>query len=1080
MRQPAVRDAPLVRTARLLLCAFLLLACLPKSGHSQFGRNKLQHRTFDFQVIQTAHFDVYYYPREREAALDAARLAERSYNRLSRILGIEFEDRKPVILYASHSEFQQTNALPGFIAEGTGGVTEFAKRRVIMPFTGSYADFEHVLTHELVHAFQYEVIARGLASQLGSLNFDIPLWFMEGMAEYLAIGELDTHTDAWLRDAVMSGYLRTIPEMSLYSDYLSYRFGQSVWAFIGAKYGDETIGLLLQRGMRLGLPGAFQVTLGVSIEQLSDEWIESLRTIYLPEVARFADAEEVGKRITRHAFRPRSGEFASYLAPALSPDGNEIVYLSDRGNKLYSFFDLWLASAEDGEIKGRLVEAARSPDFESLRFMNSSAAWSGDSRHLAFVAKVGGRDALYVYDIRRRRVVRRVTADVDGMQNPSFSPDGMRIAFTGLKGGVSDLYVVDVSGEHFQQLTDDKYADLHPAWSPDGRFIAIATDRGEATDFENLVFGNFRIALYDVSSGLVELLPQQGEGKNISPVWSPTGESIAFVSDRTGVNNVFIWSLAEARLYQVTDLLSGVSGILPMSPAISWAAGADRLAFTYFEGAGYNIYTLDNPRGQARPVENSSPALPVVAPGSLPEAAGGNFELASAIALKAGASSQSLYKVPGGFRASARMPAGEEVEPPRELTVAELLRDASSGLPDTTAFELREYDPKLTPDIIGQPVIGAQVGGYFGNGIYGGSYILLSDILGDHNLLLWGQIAGSFNDAYLLTRYSYLRERVNVSMAYQQYPLYRFRGTIQLRDPSNQLFFEDRFIRDVYRILSTDVHYPLSMFQRLEFSVLGAYVSRDSVVERIATGIEGDFDRFTTRLENLVFAGPGLALVWDNSLFGFTGPIAGRRYRVAVGKFFGDVEITDVTLDLRNYWSLSGRFTLATRFTGYSRSGPGEDEFRLYWGGPYFIRGYDGSSFNAAECSESARRITEVAVTICPVRDQLIGSSVALASAEFRFPILTFLDFGVVPLGLPPVDGVLFYDAGVAFNSFAQLNWSRARGSDPYDVRVPVAAYGFGLRMNILYNVLRLDYAIPLDRPDHGNGIWSLSFGPTF
>jgi Tol biopolymer transport system component len=1084
MRGNASHGAALPAGAGLRIASFmaLLLVGFADEGAAQFGRNKLQYQVFDFQVLRTAHFDIYYYPREREAAVDAARMAERSYTRLSRILGHEFEERKPIILYASHSEFQQTNALPGHISEGTGGVTEFAKRRVILPFTGSYANFEHVLTHELVHAFQFDVIARGLTNQINPLLYEPPLWFMEGMAEYLAIGKLDTHTHAWLRDAVLSGYLRTIREMSVYSDYLSYRFGQSLWAFIGAKYGDHTIGLLLGRAMRLGLDSAVQITLGVTVDELSDEWIETLRTTYLPEVARFAGAEEVGRKLTRHSFKPGSGEFASYLAPALSPDGREVVYLSDRGHELYSFFDLWLASAEDGKITARLVRAAREADFESLRFMSSSAAWSPDGRFLAFVAQAGGRDALYVYDVRRRRVARRIKVQLDGLQNPTFSPDGARIAFTGLRGGISDLYVVDVSGERLRQLTDDKYADLHPSWSPDGRHIAIATDRGEGTDFDELVFGNLRIALYGVADGTIELLPQQESGKNANPVWSPDGDAIAFISDRTGTNNVFIWSRAEARLFQATDLLSGVTGIIPLSPALSWAAEADRLAFTYFEGAGYNIYTIDGPRSSAWPVER--PAEPPIV--LLADQLDADRDVASeadtvSSDVRATPSRvQSFYRVLDGFRPSAAQPESGEVVVQRELTVADLLADAEHGLPDTASFENQDYKIKLTPDVVGQPVIGAEVGGHFGNGVYGGSYILLSDILGDHNVLLWGQVAGSFADAYILTQYTYLRERANVSMAYQQFPLYRFRGTVPSFDEDDQPFYEDRFVRDVYRTLSTELHYPLDIFQRLELSAVGVYISRDSVVDRIVPGVGGGTDRSTRRLENLMFAGPSVALVFDNALYGFTGPLAGRRIRIGVGRYFGDVGIYDLTIDVRNYFNLGGQFTLAARLTSYSRSGQGEHEFRLYWGGPYFIRGYDGGSFTARECSRSIAGVGDMVTTLCPVRDQLIGSSVAFASAEFRFPIFNFLDLGFVPLGLPPIDGAVFFDVGVAFNRFSQLAWSRPPAADPVDVRSPLASFGASLRINILYNVFRIDYAYPLDRPAHKGGVWSLSFGPTF
>jgi Tol biopolymer transport system component len=902
---------------------------------------------------------------------------------------------------------------------------------------------------------------------------------MEGMAEYLSIGKLDTHTHAWLRDAVLTGYLRTIPEMSRYSDYLSYRFGQSLWAYIGAKYGDQAIGLLLQRALRLGLDAAFQVTLGAPVEQVSDEWIESVRTTYLPEVARFDSPAEAGKRLTDHSFKPGSREFASYLSPALSPDGRHIVYISDRGHDLYSFYDLWLASAEDGKVIRRLVKAARNPDYESLRFMHSSAAWSPDGHHIAFVAQAGGRDALYVYDVQKRKVARRISVDLDGMQNPSFSPDGQRIAFTGLRGGISDLYVVDLSGERFQQLTDDKYADFHPAWSPDGQYIAVATDRGEGTDFDELVFGNFRIALYSVGRGDVEVLPYQEEGKNINPVWSPDGDAIAFVSDRTGMNNVFIWSRIEERLYQVTDFLSGVTGVIPLSPAVSWAAHTDRLAFMYFEQAGYNIYVVDDPRSMARAIERPEP--PTIVAGAGDEALDRAGEAVSVQDLApANGRSRSFYKVLDGFRLSGAKPEPDEVVVQNELTVSALLEDAQTGLPDTASFVPEEYEIKLTPDIIGQPVIGAQVGGFYGSGVYGGSYILMSDILGDHNVLLWGQIAGSFDDAYILTQYSYLRERANLSMAYQQFPLYRFWGTTAQFEGAEGRVFEDRFLRDVYRILTTDIEYPLNTFQRLELSAAGFYVSRDSVIDRVVVGATNTADRSTRRLENMMFAGPSVALVWDNALYGFTGPIAGRRFRIEVGRYFGDIVVNNVTVDLRNYFNLWGQTTFAARLTTYSRSGPGEREFRLYWGGPYFIRGYDGGSFSLAECAASVAQVASLATTLCPVRDQLIGSSVAMASAEFRFPIFNFLDLGFVPLGLPPVDGVFFFDMGAAFNSFDQLTWTRRPGVDPYWVREPLAAIGGGIRVNIFYNVFRLDYAYPLDRPHSRSGIWSLSFGPTF
>src|SRR5688572_12362906 len=173
---------------RGLLAAIALTAVVQADGQQYFGMNQVQYKHFNWRVLETEHFTVHYYPEERKAVVDAARMAERSYARLSRILGHQFREKKPIILFASRAHFGQNN-VTGDLGEGTGGVTEGLRHRLIMPFTGDYQSFEHVLAHELVHEFQYDIFARGKAGggldQLQAVN--PPLWLMEGMAEYLSI-----------------------------------------------------------------------------------------------------------------------------------------------------------------------------------------------------------------------------------------------------------------------------------------------------------------------------------------------------------------------------------------------------------------------------------------------------------------------------------------------------------------------------------------------------------------------------------------------------------------------------------------------------------------------------------------------------------------------------------------------------------------------------------------------------------------------------------------------------------------------------------------------------------------------------
>jgi len=586
--------------------AVALLAGVPSLLPAQyyFGQNKVQYRAFDFQVLRTEHFDIYFYPEARTAALDAGRLAERSYQRLSRILRHEYKERKPIILYASHSDFQQTNALgPEGPSEGTGGVTDFFKQRIILPFTGSYEELEHVLQHEMVHQFQYDIWSRGRAGAglQTIINVNPPLWFVEGMAEYLSIGGVDPNTAMWLRDASIEGKIPTIDQLENDPRIFPYRYGQALVAFIGQRWGDEAIGAIMQGTLAGGggLEGSIKRVLGVDYKQLSNLWKDHIQKTYLPEVASRQKARDIAKEILTE---DRS-QGTLHLAPALSPDGTEIAYFSEKN---FYFVDMYLADVATGKVKHRLLKSSYSSNYETFRFINSSGSWSPDGKYIAVAAKRGPRDEILIIDVKRNKEARRIRVKLNGVTTPSWSPDGRQLVFTGYDGGLSDLFLVNTDGSNLRRLTNDKYADLQPVWSPDGTTIAFATDRGPETNFQTLRFGNMRVATYDVASGRIDELPGMELGKNVSPQWSPDGQEIAFVSDRDGVSNVFLYDLHGRQVYQLTDLFTGAQGITPLSPVLSWARGADRLAFVYYSRDQFDVYGIDNPRSMKRA---SGPAL---------------------------------------------------------------------------------------------------------------------------------------------------------------------------------------------------------------------------------------------------------------------------------------------------------------------------------------------------------------------------------------------------------------------------------------------------------------------------------------
>src|SRR3982751_2119755 len=166
-----------MKAARILAMLVALLLGARLEAQQYFGQNQVQYKHFDWQVIETEHWLVHYYPEERAGAMDAARMAERSYARLTRVLGHQFREKKPVILFSSRADFGQNN-VTGDLGEGTGGVTDAARHRLILPLTGALGSLEQVLAHKRVHEFQYDVFARGRAgaNQQTLERITPPLW----------------------------------------------------------------------------------------------------------------------------------------------------------------------------------------------------------------------------------------------------------------------------------------------------------------------------------------------------------------------------------------------------------------------------------------------------------------------------------------------------------------------------------------------------------------------------------------------------------------------------------------------------------------------------------------------------------------------------------------------------------------------------------------------------------------------------------------------------------------------------------------------------------------------------------------
>jgi len=1024
----------MTRPATLALALLGVLAVQP-AGAQYFGRNKVQYEKFDWRILKTDHFDLYFYPAESIKVHDAGRQSERWYTRLSDIFRHQF-DRKSIIWYADHPDFQQTNVIQDQLSEGTGGVTEGLRTRVIMPFTGVYEDDEHVTGHELVHVFQYNIAesapGQGGLARLGAL----PLWLIEGMAEYFSLGRNDALTAMWMRDAVMQERFPTIKQLTTDPRFFPYRYGQALWAYIGGRWGDRAVVDVYRTALRVGWDQALIRALGLSSDSLSKDWAAANRAFYAGQVAGRTHPDSIGRTVI-----PLKERSEYNLGPVQSPDGRYVAFFTTKTN-LFGI-DLVLAEAATGKIIRTLAGPQRSGEFDAISFINAPGDFSPDGSRFAFIVYADGDNQIAILDTRNGDIVKKFQPDdIGAVYNVAWSPNGREIVFTGSKGGVSDLYMADVETETIRQLTNDKYADLQPSFSADGRTIAFATDRSDATSFERMTFGELQLATLDVASGQLAVHPAFPRGKHINPQFSPDGRSIYFISDQDGVSDVYRLAVGSGQISRITRLATGVSGISATSPAISVARNTGTLMFTAFKNQGYEIIELDQEQLAGVPVDVAA---------------------STAVA------------------SAATLPPGDVAG---NMTVAAYLADPLSGLVSGNEFTTTQFKSSFALDALSQPAVGV-ASGPFGTGIAGGISALWGDQLGDQTIYSTVAANGTFKDMGGAVYYYNLKRRWNWVAGAKHVP---YLSGFQYVAPaaSGNYVVTTVLQRTFVDQLSVSTQYPFSQTRRFEVGGSGTRLGFDQqVMEELITPFGQLLDRrFTdTEAPAPLFYGQGsAAFVGDDSFFGFTSPISGTRYRLEGAPTVGSVTFNTVLADYRRYL-FKRPFTLAVRGLHYGRYGRDAENYDrlspIYLGEETLMRGYGYGSFTGNECVADATGT----ITSCPVFDRMLGSRVGVINAEIRIPVFGTSGFGLINFPYLPLEVSPFFDAGIAWTSdqapdlrYTTLasgtpancaNQTTPRGRYiPCAERIPVFSTGVSFRMNLMgYLILETYVAHPFQRP---------------
>jgi hypothetical protein len=851
-----------------------------------FGKNLVHYDTFDWHIYTTDHFEIYYYPEIERHLERISGYAESAYQQVSADLKHDLPFKVPLILFKTHSEFEQQNVAPGEATEGVGAFAEPTRDRMLLPIDDPPDMLFGLITHELTHIFQFDIIPQSL------IRRNYPLWVAEGGADYER-GLWNPIDLMMVRDAAVADTVPKMSELEGYGDSsnprLIYNLGHAVFEFIEAKNGKEGIRqfmFALRKSVIGGGDDAYQEALRMSKEDFDQAFERYLKDRFKP----FRDKERPADYGRDLAPNKEKTNFAEALSIAPSPSGDLLATVSI--NQKDREADILLVSTKDGSVVRNLTSGFdKDRGFDHIVMLGERwntmpwVSWSPTGDRIAYFVRTEKERSLVIQNVLTTRTEQKIPMiSVDEPESPCFSPDGKTIAFAALRAGVGDIYTIDLDSRTVTDLTNDDFAEFGPTYSPDGKSIV----------YNARVSGNqklFQIDLATKKKTQITFGTQDESGAQFlddhtlvfsSTATDPNAPLSPEVARNGNIYNIWTLDLKTGELRQYTDALGG-----NLSAVVLNGGASNRIAFvTYYKGE-YGVHSIE-------------PKEP------LHTAASADFG------------------APG--------PIIDFQAPLQHTLIAGNQRKKG-------AFE------KLFLE--GRPPVNV---GVTSNGdVFGGSQITFGDVLGDHEFnLIAASIAQyrtiGFSYANLSRRLQWAVQ------GYDQTQFFYGQLESLFYDPSiAPLIGRDQAVATrTLRGGSVIGIYPLNRFNRVEFS--GGFVNvnesyNDTSLQQYSQDYQqATYGRQIFRSGSMVpFS---VALVQETTVFREFGPLAGGTMRLAYDvapRIGGLLSRQTLDIDARHYTRIGGSGLLATRLRAFKSIGESPDF--TYFGGDSEMHGYDYLSF---------------------------------------------------------------------------------------------------------------------------------------
>jgi len=879
--------SPLAAALAVLLSGQSSVAAAQTSMIPYFGKNNVHYDKFEWKIYTTDHFEIYYYPALEQHLERIAGYAESAYQQISADLKHDLSFKVQLILFKTHSEFEQENIDPGAAQEGVGAFAEPVRQRIVAPIDDPPDRLYGLIVHELTHQFEFDIIPQGL------IRRSVPLWVNEGLSDYER-GQWEPLDLMAVRDAAIADIIPKMTELEGYGggggpSRLIYNLGHAVFEFIEAKFGKEGIRQFLF-SLRKSVIGGGEDAYEEALRMKKDEFDQNFERYLKDRFKPFRDKERPADYGRDLSPNKEKTHYAEALSIAPSPSGDLIAAVTV--NRKDQELDIALLSSKDGSIVRNLTSGFdKDMGFDHLVQMgvdtmaNPWMGWSPKGDRLAYFVRTEKERTLIVQNVLTRKIEERIPMKtVDEPESPSFSPDGKFIAFDALRNAVGDIFTLNLETKEVVNITQDPFGDRAPSYSPDGTFV-VYTAR---------ISGNDKLFRYDLAAK-----------KKTQITFGTQDETGAqFVDDHT-----------------IVFASTATDPAVPLEPEVAK------------NGNILNIWTLDLKTGELR---------------QYTDAVGGNF---CPIVLNDGKTNRiafiSYFKNEWSIRTLERKEplhtaASADFGAPGPII------DFQAPLQHTLVTGNQRKKGTFEKMFLeGRPPVNV---GVTNNGdIFGGTQVSFGDVLGDKQVNLFAASISQYRTLSL--SYVDLSRRFQFALqGYSQTQFFYGQVGGYFYDPSFAplLSRSDAIATRTVRGGSIFGIYPFSRYRRVELSGgvvnLNEEYSDPNIADLSNQYQQALYGRSVLRNGTLMPL--GAAFVQETTIFREYGPLAGNTMRLAydVSPKIGPL-LSRQTFDgdIRHYLRIGGNGVFATRLRGFKSIGDFPD-FQ-YFGGNGDLRGYDYLEF---------------------------------------------------------------------------------------------------------------------------------------